>query len=63
MATQIGKIDELAETLGDLSVTVDELRDDPDGIDARKLNAIKAALDRATAVVDEIENAQPRRDS
>ena len=63
MATQIRKIDELAETLGDLSVTVDELRDDPDGIDARKLNAIKAALDRATAVVDEIEYAQPRRDS
>lgn len=63
MATQIRKIDELAETLGDLSVTVDELRDDPDGIDARKLNEIKAALDRATAVVDEIENAQPRRDS
>ena len=56
MTTQIRKIDELAETLGDLSVTVDELRDEPDGIDAGKLNEIKAALDRALAVVDEIEN-------
>ena len=33
MATQIRKIDELAETLGDLAVTVDELRDNPNGID------------------------------
>jgi hypothetical protein len=35
--------------------------DDPDGIDEGKLNDIKAALDKATAVVDEIENDQPRR--
>jgi hypothetical protein len=60
MTTQIRKIDELAETLGDLSVTVDELRDDPDGIDEGKLNEIKTALDKALAVVDEIENEQPR---
>lgn len=56
MATQIRKIDELAETLDDLSVTVDELRGNPEGIDEDKLSQIKAALDRATAVVDEIEN-------
>jgi outer membrane murein-binding lipoprotein Lpp len=56
MTTQTRKIDELAETLGDLSVTVDELKNDPDGIDQRKLSEIKAALDKATAVVDEIEN-------
>jgi hypothetical protein len=56
MATEMRKIDELAETLGDLSVTVDELRDSPDGIDEAKLNEIKAALDKATAVVDQIEN-------
>ena len=56
MATQLRKIDELAETLSDLSTTVDELRDDPDGIDEDKLAEIKAALDRATTVVDEIEN-------
>ncbi|HEY3043066.1 MAG TPA: hypothetical protein VGJ39_03525 [Vicinamibacterales bacterium] len=56
MATQIHKIDELAETLSELSLTVDELRDNPEGIDEGKLNEIKAALDKATAVVDEIEN-------
>jgi outer membrane murein-binding lipoprotein Lpp len=60
MATRMRKIDELAETLGDLSVTVDELKDDPDGIDEGKLNQIKAALDKATAVVDEIENESGR---
>jgi hypothetical protein len=61
MATQLRKIDELAETLGDLSTTVDELRDNPDGIDENKLREIKVALDRATAVVDEIENQSPSR--
>ena len=61
MTTQIRKIDELAETLGDLSVTVDELRDDSDGIAKDRLSDINAALDRATAVVDEIENEQPDR--
>ena len=56
MATQLRKIDELAETLSDLSTTVDELRDNPEGIDEGKLSDIKAALDRALAAVDEIEN-------
>ena len=56
MATQLRKIDELAETLSDLSITVDELRDNPEGIDQDKLGDIKAALDRALAAVDEIEN-------
>ena len=56
MATQLRKIDELAETLSDLSITVDELRDNPEGIDEGKLSDIKAALDRALAAVDEIEN-------
>jgi outer membrane murein-binding lipoprotein Lpp len=56
MATQLRKIDELAETLSDLSITVDELRDNPEGIDEDKLSDIKAALDRAIAAVDEIEN-------
>jgi hypothetical protein len=62
MATQLRKIDELAETLSDLSTTVDELRDNPAGIDEGKLSEIKAALDRATAVVDQIENESPSRD-
>ena len=61
MATQLRKIDELAETLGDLSTTVDELRDNPDGIDEDKLREIKIALDRATTVVDEIENQSSSR--
>jgi len=56
MATQIRKIDELAETLGDLAVTVDELRDNPNGIDEGKLNEIKAALEKAIAFADAIEN-------
>jgi outer membrane murein-binding lipoprotein Lpp len=56
MATQLRKIDELAETLSDLSTTVDELRDNPEGIDEDKLSEIKAALDRAIAAVDDIEN-------
>jgi hypothetical protein len=56
MATQLRKIDELAETLSDLSISVDELRDNPEGIDEEKLSDIKAALDRALAAVDDIEN-------
>jgi len=56
MATQLRKIDELAETLSDLAITLDELRDNPEGIDEDKLSEIKAALYRAIAAVDDIEN-------
>ena len=54
--TAIHKVDELAESLDDLSVTVDELKDDPGGIDQGKLDEVKGALDRATGVIDDIEN-------
>lgn len=59
----IDRVDELAESLDDLSVTVDEIKVDPDGIDEGKLDEVKVALDRATDVVDGIENEQPSRDS
>ena len=58
MTTQIRKIDEMAEDLDDLSVTVDEIKDDPGDIDEKKLNKVKGALDRATDAVDEIENEE-----
>ena len=58
MTTQIHKIDEMAEDLDDLSVTVDEIKDDPGDIDEKKLNKVKGALDRATDAVDEIENEE-----
>jgi soluble cytochrome b562 len=54
--TAIHKVDDLAEGLDDLSVTVDEIKDDPGGIDEGKLDEVKGALDRATDVVDDIEN-------
>ena len=56
MTTPIHKIDEMAEDLDDLSVTVDEIKDDPGDIDEKKLDKVKGALDRATDAVDEIEN-------
>ena len=58
MTTQIRKIDEMAEDLDDLSVTVDEIKDDPGDIDEKKLEKVKGALDRATDAVDEIENEE-----
>jgi hypothetical protein len=58
MTTPIHKIDEIAEDLDDLSVTVDEIKDDPGDIDEKKLNKVKGALDRATDAVDEIENEE-----
>jgi len=54
--TAIHKVDDLAEGLDELSVTVDEIKDDPRGIDEGKLDEVKGALDRATNVVDDIEN-------
>jgi hypothetical protein len=58
MTTPIHKIDEMAEDLDDLSVTVDEIKEDPGDIDEKKLNKVKGALDRATDAVDEIENEE-----
>ena len=58
MTTQIHKIDEMAEDLDDLSVTMDEIKDEPGDIDEKKLNKVKGALDRATDAVDEIENEE-----
>ena len=58
MTTQIHKIDEMAEDLDDLSVTVDEIKDEPGDIDEKKLNKVKGALDRATDAIDEIENEE-----
>jgi len=58
MTTQIRKIDEMAEDLDDLGVTVDEIKDDPGDIDEKKLDKVKGALDRATDAVDEIENEE-----
>ena len=52
----IRKVDEMAESLGDLSVTVDEIRENPGGLDEGKLKGVQKALDRATDLVDEIEN-------
>ena len=58
MTTQIRKIDEMAEDLDDLSVTVDEIKDDPGDIDEKKLKKVKGAIERATDAVDEIENEE-----
>jgi hypothetical protein len=46
----------MAEDLDDLSVTMDEIKDDPGDIDKKKLDKVKGAIDRATDAVDEIEN-------
>ena len=58
MTTPIHRIDEMAEDLDDLSVTVDEIKDEPGDIDEKKLNKVKGALDRATDAIDEIENEE-----
>ena len=58
MTTQIRKIDDMAEDLDALSVTVDEIKEDPGDIDEKKLDKVKGAIDRATDAVDEIENEE-----
>jgi len=52
------KVDDMAETLEDLSVTVDEIKDDSEGIDEGKLDEIQGAIERATDAVDDIENEE-----
>jgi hypothetical protein len=58
----IGKVDDLASVLDDLSVTLDELKDNPQGIDQAKLDEVKRALEHASDVVDDIEDQMPNED-
>jgi hypothetical protein len=51
------KLDEVAGDLDDLSIEVDELKEQPAGPDRKSLDKIANALDSARDAVDEIANA------
>ena len=52
-------IDELADTLDDLTTIIDELAADPPSrVKPNTLRAVKTALERASVVVDKLENQQ-----
>ena len=48
------KFEEVAADLDDLETNVDELQDDPAGIDTAKLDKVKKAIDTAKDAIDDI---------
>jgi hypothetical protein len=52
------KLDEVAGDLDDLSIEVDELKEQPAGADRESLDKITAALNAARDAVDEIADAE-----
>jgi len=55
--TPMRKVDEVANTLDGLSVTVDEIKDeDGKGIGEKRLDDLKTALESASDIVDDIED-------
>jgi hypothetical protein len=52
------KLDEVAGDLDDLSIEVDELKEQPAGADRERLDKITEALNAARDAVDEIADAE-----
>jgi hypothetical protein len=52
------KLDEVAGDLDDLTIEVDELKEQPQGADRGSLDKIADALDAARDAVDEIADAE-----
>ncbi len=52
------KLDELSSGLDDLTVTVDELKEEPGNMDRKKLDVIHEAIETASDAVDELEDPE-----
>ena len=52
------KLDELSIGLDDLTVTVEELKDESDSMDHKQLDEVHKALETASDTVDEIDDAE-----
>ena len=52
------KVDELASQVDDALVSADELENDPGGVDRKKIDKVKNALEKAKDTVDEIEDTE-----
>ena len=48
----------MATDVDDALVSVDELEDDPEGIEGKQIRKLKDALEKAKDTVDEIEDAK-----
>jgi hypothetical protein len=48
------KFEEVAADLDDLATNVEELQDEPEGIDTTKLDKVKEAIDTAKDAIDDI---------
>jgi hypothetical protein len=54
------KVDEIASTIDDLKLMVDELKNEPPAnVEPESIDTLKRALERATDAVDTIENRKP----
>jgi methyl-accepting chemotaxis protein len=57
------KIDKIATQLDDISLTLEEIQEEPCLSDAKhKLNRVQQTLERTADAMDEIENAMARRE-
>jgi hypothetical protein len=57
MGNEWDKVDQVAETLDDLTTIVDELKDQPpDDVEPEAIDRLKQTLERATDAADAIEN-------
>ena len=52
------KLDELSNGLDDLTVTVDELKEEPGTMDRKKLQEVHDAIETAGDAVDELEDPE-----
>lgn len=52
------KLDELSTALDDLTVTVEELKDESDSVDQEQLDEVHKAIETASETLDELDNAE-----
>lgn len=52
------RVDDLASDVDDALVSVDELANEPEGIEGKVINKVKDALEKAKDTVDDMEDAK-----
>ena len=58
MGDRVDRVDELASDVDDALVSVDELANEPEGIEGKEISKVKDALEKAKDAVDEMEDAK-----